>query len=54
MATAEQIGTYFRALAAASDRIRLIDIGPTTEGRRQHLTRSGNSTATRASPARSP
>jgi len=37
MATAEQIGTYFRALAAASDRIRLIDIGPTTEGRRQHL-----------------
>ncbi len=37
LATSEQITRYFRALAAASDRIRLVDIGPTTGGRRQYL-----------------
>jgi hypothetical protein len=37
LATSEQISRYFRALDTASDRLRLFDIGPTTEGRRQLL-----------------
>jgi len=34
LATAEAIEKYFEAVAAASDRVRLTDLGPTTEGRR--------------------
>jgi hypothetical protein len=34
LATAEAIEKYFEAVAAASDRVRLTDLGPTTDGRR--------------------
>jgi hypothetical protein len=34
LATAEAIEQYFEAVAAASDRVRLTDLGPTTDGRR--------------------
>jgi hypothetical protein len=34
LATAEAIEKYFEAVAATSDRVRLIDIGPTTDGHR--------------------
>ena len=37
LATSEKISEYLRTLAAASDRMRLFDIGRTTEGRRQLL-----------------
>ncbi|MFP5378782.1 MAG: M14 family zinc carboxypeptidase, partial [Vicinamibacteria bacterium] len=37
LATYEQISAYFRALDAASDRMRLFEIGPTAEGRTQIL-----------------
>ena len=37
LATYEQIATYLRALDAASDRMQLIDIGRTVEGRPQLL-----------------
>ena len=34
LATADEIERYFEAVAAQSDRVRIIDIGPTTEGHR--------------------
>ena len=34
LATAEAIEKYFEAVAAASDRVRLTDIGPSTDGHR--------------------
>jgi hypothetical protein len=34
LATAEAIEKYFEAVAAASDRVRLTDLGPTTDGHR--------------------
>ncbi len=34
LATAEQIEAYFQAVASASDRVRLTDLGTTTEGHR--------------------
>jgi hypothetical protein len=34
LASAEAIEKYFEAVAAASDRVRLTDLGPTTDGRR--------------------
>jgi hypothetical protein len=34
LATAETIEKYFEAVAAASDRVRLTDLGPTTDGHR--------------------
>src|SRR3954453_11487394 len=33
LATAEAIGRYFAVVAARSDRVKLIDVGPTTDGR---------------------
>jgi hypothetical protein len=37
LATYEQIAAYFRKLDAATDRMQVVDIGPTAEGRRQIL-----------------
>ena len=37
LATYEQIDTYFRALADSSDRMQLIEIGKTAEGRTQTM-----------------
>ena len=34
LASADDIEKYFDAVAAASDRVKLVDLGPTTEGRR--------------------
>src|SRR5476649_174965 len=34
LAAAEQIEAYFQRVAARSDRVKIIDIGPTTKGRR--------------------
>jgi len=34
LASADDIEKYFRAVAAASDRVTLVDLGPTTEGHR--------------------
>ena len=34
LASAEEIESYFERVAAASDRVRIVDIGPTTEGHR--------------------
>ena len=47
LATSEQIAQYFKALADASDRVRLVDIGPTTEGRRQYLAVIGSASTLR-------
>ena len=35
--TYTQIEAYYKLLASESDRLKLVDIGPTTEGRRQYL-----------------
>ncbi len=35
--TYTQIEAYYKKLASESDRLKLVDIGPTTEGRRQYL-----------------
>src|ERR1700734_1555695 len=32
-----QLETYWKKLAAESDRVKLVDIGPTSEGRRQYM-----------------
>ena len=32
LATAEQIEAYFQLVASESDRVRIVDLGPTTEG----------------------
>ncbi|MBI2813061.1 MAG: peptidase [Opitutae bacterium] len=37
LATYTQTEAYFKKLAAESDRLKLVDIGPTEEGRRQYL-----------------
>ncbi|MBC7921309.1 MAG: peptidase [Ferruginibacter sp.] len=37
LATYPQTEAYFKKLAAASDRVKLVDIGPTEEGRRQYM-----------------
>jgi len=37
LATYTQTEAYFKKLAAESDRLRLVDIGPTAEGRRQYM-----------------
>jgi hypothetical protein len=37
LATFTQTEAYFRKIAAESDRVRLVDIGPTEEGRRQPM-----------------
>jgi hypothetical protein len=37
LATYTQTEAYFKKLAAESDRLKLVDIGPTEEGRRQHM-----------------
>src|SRR5476649_2732639 len=34
LAAAEQIEAYFQLVAARSDRVKIVDIGPTTKGRR--------------------
>src|SRR6266550_850941 len=34
LATIEQIERYFELVAAASDRVKIVELGPTTEGRR--------------------
>jgi len=34
LASADEIDSYFQAVAAASDRVTLVDLGPTTEGHR--------------------
>jgi hypothetical protein len=37
LANYSQLETYWKKLAAESDRMRLVDIGPTTEGRHQYM-----------------
>lgn len=37
LANYTQTEKYFKAIAAASDRVKLVDIGPTEEGRRQYM-----------------
>jgi hypothetical protein len=37
LATYTQTEAYFKKLAATSDRVKLVDIGPTEEGRRQYM-----------------
>ncbi len=37
LATYDQITTYLKKLASESDRMKLVDIGPTEEGRRQYM-----------------
>lgn len=37
LANYSQTEAYFKKLAAASDRVKLVDIGPTEEGRRQYM-----------------
>jgi hypothetical protein len=37
LATYTQTEAYFKKLAAESDRVKLVDIGPTEEGRRQYM-----------------
>jgi len=34
LATSDQIDTYFETIASQSDRVKIVDIGPTTEGHR--------------------
>src|ERR1700680_3681843 len=37
MANYVQLTSYWQTLAAESDRVKLVDIGPTAEGRRQYM-----------------
>ncbi|HOA38111.1 MAG TPA: M14 family zinc carboxypeptidase, partial [Flavihumibacter sp.] len=37
LANYTQTEKYFKAIAAASDRVKLVDIGATEEGRRQYM-----------------
>src|SRR3954464_11798091 len=37
LATNTQTEAYFKKLAGESDRLKLVDIGPTEEGRRQYM-----------------